>query len=185
MKLKQVIEKNQFYPELVGATIEDLLGYQAPEAFLLDLTTSFEHDGLVRQQLILVIAKSNLYVCYTEELPLVNGSENPSTLRISTEVVPISAVGPFQVQRYYQSSADGLPTLSEIVLGIGWTGNRAIDFGPAGCDDPDCENEHGYSGQIRNSDYTAKYSVAVDGEYWIEHAERFASSLSSKIGKTG
>lgn len=182
MKLSQVIEKNQFYPELVNSTVDDLLNGRSPEAFLLDLTTSFEHDGLVRQQLILAIVKSNLYVCYTEELPVVAGSENPSTLRISTEVVPISAVGPFQVQRYYQSEADGIPKLSEIVIGIGWTGNRAIDLGPAGCDDPDCENEHGFTGQIRSSDYTAKYSVAVDGDYWIEHAERFAAAFGTKIG---
>lgn len=184
-EVTKVVTENRFYERLVLHSLTNLRGNRELEAFLLDSSTSFENDGLVRQQLILMLTQTDLMVCYIEEIADLPDSD--SKLRISTEIVPIQKLGPFQVQRYYSNpgrfgSADSY--LNEVVLSLSWTRTQAIDIGPASCDDPECTNEHGYTGQSRLGDYSAKYSRKLDNQYWIEHAEKFATTLERLIQKS-
>jgi hypothetical protein len=178
----KVVTENKFYDRLVLNSLSNLRGAKEIQAFLLDSSTSFEHDGLVRQQLVLMLTESELLVCYVEEIAEMPDSD--SKLRVSTEIVPIRRLGPFQVQRYYSNPAkfgSSESVLNEVVLSLSWTGNQALDIGPASCDDPECTNEHGFTGQSRMGDYTAKYSLKLDNQYWIDHAEKFATSLEQII----
>ncbi len=179
-ELIKLIRDNAFYSNLVLENVLELVASETVFGFLLDSTTSFENDGLVRQQLILVVTPTRLLVCFTEELPAGMVPDNPANLRINTESVPLSKVGTCQAQKYYQvdlERPDSSPALNEVIVSLNWTSTQTIDFGPASCDDPECQNEHGYTGQIRQGDYSAKYSVAADGEYWVEHALAFVSAL--------
>jgi hypothetical protein len=51
-------------------------------------------------------------------------------------------------------------------------------MGPAGCDDPNCEAEHGYTGTAVNDDLQIRVSLAADGQERISQAWEFAAMLS-------
>ncbi|NHB83687.1 hypothetical protein G7085_00500 [Tessaracoccus sp. HDW20] len=57
-----------------------------------------------------------------------------------------------------------LQSLSEAWLSIVWGAARRIDLGPASCEDPTCEADHGYTGVVQPDDITVRMSRQADGE---------------------
>jgi hypothetical protein len=53
-----------------------------------------------------------------------------------------------------------------------------IDLEPAGCSDPDCEADHGYTGAASNDDLSLRVSEAADGADVVAQALAFAAVLS-------
>ena len=49
------------------------------------------------------------------------------------------------------------------MLTIGWGGVSRIDLEPAGCSDPECEADHGYTGVLASDDFSLRVSAAADG----------------------
>ena len=49
------------------------------------------------------------------------------------------------------------------MLTIGWGGVGRIDLEPAGCADPDCDADHGYTGVLASDDFSLRVSAAADG----------------------
>ena len=67
----------------------------------------------------------------------------------STEAVTLSSVKSVVVNRMVanpESTPAPSPPGAEAVLTIGWGAVGRIDLEPAGCDDPQCEADHGYTG---------------------------------------
>ena len=46
---------------------------------------------------------------------------------------------------------------------IGWGGVSRIDLEPAGCTDPECDADHGYTGVLASDDFSLRVSAAADG----------------------
>ncbi|WP_343050090.1 DUF5998 family protein [Nocardioides ungokensis] len=46
---------------------------------------------------------------------------------------------------------------------IGWGGVSRVDLEPAGCSDPECEADHGYTGVLASDDFSIRVSAAADG----------------------
>ena len=47
---------------------------------------------------------------------------------------------------------------AEAVLTIGWGGVSRIDLEPAGCADPECDADHGYTGVLASDDFSLRVS---------------------------
>ena len=47
---------------------------------------------------------------------------------------------------------------AEAVLTIGWGGVGRVDLEPAGCGDPECEADHGYTGVLASDDFSLRVS---------------------------
>jgi hypothetical protein len=54
-----------------------------------------------------------------------------------------------------------------------------VDLEPAGCGDPDCEADHGYTGALTSDDFTLRVSEAADGGNRVEDMLTFARALSA------
>jgi hypothetical protein len=65
------------------------------------------------------------------------------------------------------------------VLTIGWGGVGRIDLEPAGCGDPQCDADHGYTGVLASDDFSLRVSAAADGSDAVGGLLDFAASLSA------
>jgi hypothetical protein len=54
---------------------------------------------------------------------------------------------------------------------------RRVDLEPAGCADPECEADHGYTGSLAGDDLSVRMSAEIDGEERVARLVRFATSL--------
>jgi len=68
--------------------------------------------------------------------------------------------------------------MREVVLTIGWGAVSRIDLEPAGCGDPECEADHGYTGAASNDDLSLRVSEAADGPDVVSRTLAFAAALS-------
>jgi len=59
---------------------------------------------------------------------------------------------------------ENLTGLNEAWLSIVWGAARRVDLGPAACEDPSCEADHGYTGVIQPDDITVRMSPQADGD---------------------
>jgi hypothetical protein len=67
----------------------------------------------------------------------------------------------------------------EVVLTVGWGAMSRVDLEPAGCGDPECEADHGYSGSLTSDDFSLRMSEAAEGARRIEDMLDFARTLSA------
>ena len=74
-------------------------------------------------------------------------------------------------------------TPRELTLTIGWGSLNRIDLEPAGCSDPDCEADHGYTGTIAADDITLRLSAEAEGEDAVRAAVDFARKLSAATAR--
>jgi hypothetical protein len=81
-------------------------------------------------------------------------------------------------QRYVDDSS-----VREVVLTIGWGTMSRIDLEPAGCDDPECEADHGYTGSLTADDFVLRVSEAAEGSALVRRAQEFAASVSSAVAR--
>ena len=63
---------------------------------------------------------------------------------------------------------------------IGWGGVSRIDLEPAGCSDPQCDADHGYTGVLASDDFSLRVSAAADGGDAVGGLLAFAESLSAR-----
>ena len=68
---------------------------------------------------------------------------------------------------------------AEAVLTIGWGGVGRLDLEPAGCDDPQCEADHGYTGVLAADDFSLRVSAAAEGPDAVNSLLEFAQHLSA------
>jgi hypothetical protein len=58
-----------------------------------------------------------------------------------------------------------------------------IDLEPAGCGDPDCEADHGYTGVLASDDFSLRVSAAAEGPEAVENLLGFADALSARTAR--
>jgi hypothetical protein len=69
---------------------------------------------------------------------------------------------------------------AEAVMTIGWGGVARLDLDPAGCSDPECDADHGYTGVASADDFSLRVSAAADGADAVAGLLSFAESLSAR-----
>jgi hypothetical protein len=74
------------------------------------------------------------------------------------------------------------PGANEAVLTIGWGAVGRIDLEPAGCGDPECEADHGYTGVVTSDDFSLRVSAAAEGPDAVADLLGFADALSARTG---
>ena len=55
-----------------------------------------------------------------------------------------------------------------------------LDLEPAGCDDPSCTADHGYTGTMAGDDFSLRVSAAADGADAVAGLLAFAERLSAR-----
>jgi hypothetical protein len=144
-----------------------------------------ERDEVRRHVTVLVLTASRLIVAHTDEHAPDDLLPAPYTSS-STEAVTLSAVRSVVVNRMvanpesYAGRPIPAPGANEAVLTIGWGAVGRIDLEPAGCSDPECEADHGYTGVVTSDDFSLRVSAAAEGPEAVANLLGFADALSAR-----
>ncbi|MEO6471191.1 MAG: DUF5998 family protein [Aeromicrobium sp.] len=180
-ELYEAISKSGYYPEVVAAGLSDALAGEDVVAHVLHHEPTFDRDEVRRHMTVLALTDSRLVLVHTDEHPADEILTKPYTSTTS-EAVPVSSVKSVVVTRMVAtaSRASAAKAPEEVVMTIGWGAVSRLDLEPARCGDPDCEGDHGYTGNIAGDDFTLRLSATADGEAAVERLLAFARSLSAR-----
>src|SRR6476661_2470860 len=149
--LVAAIEKTGYYPQVVAAGVRTAVAGEEVVSFLVHHEPTIDRDEVRRHITVVVLTSSRLIVCHTDEHAPDDLLPEPYT-STSTEAVALTSLRSVVVNRMVanpESVAGGSePVPSEAVLTVGWGGINRVDLEPAGCSDPECEANHGYTGVL-------------------------------------
>lgn len=177
--LRKTIERTGYYPEVVTDAVEGAVGGEAVLSFYVHHEPTFERDEVRRHQSVVVLTPSRLVLAHTDEHTGDDLLPEPYT-STSTEAVRLSAVTSVVVTRMTANPTAGPTPPAEAVMTIGWGGVSRVDLEPAGCSDPQCDADHGYTGVLASDDFSLRVSAAADGADAVAGLLSFAESLSAR-----
>ena len=185
-ELRTAIEKSGYYPDVVwDAVASAVAGEHVLSHLVHQEPTIDERDEVRRHVTVLVLTQSRLIVAHTDEHAPDDLLPAPYTSS-STEAVTLSAVRSVVVNRMvanpesYAGRPIPAPGANEAVLTIGWGAVGRIDLEPAGCADPECEADHGYTGVVTSDDFSLRVSAAAEGPEAVANLLGFADALSAR-----
>jgi hypothetical protein len=178
-QLRTDIERSGYYPDLVSDALETALAGENLSSYLVHHEATFDRDELRRHVTVMALTPTRLIVGHTDE----HAPDETSTVAYasaSTEAVRLERVDSVVVTRVVNDPGKHRPggPAREVVLTIGWGAVSRIDLEPAGCSDPQCEADHGYTGTSSNDDLSLRVSEVADGPEVVRQALTFASALS-------
>jgi hypothetical protein len=177
--LRSAIERSGYYPALVSEAVESAVGPEPITSYLVHQETTFDANEVRRHVTVLVLTPSRFVVSHTDEQ---NGDAATPVpyATTSTETVRLDRINSVVVSRMVANPETYTPgTLPrEVVLTIGWGAVQRLDLEPAGCSDPNCEADHGYTGSATADDLSLRVSEAGDGPETVAQALVFARALS-------
>ena len=177
--LRSAIDRTGYYPEVVADGVEGAVGGEQVVSFFVHHEPTFERDEVRRHQSVVVLTPTRLVLAHTDEHTGDDLLPEPYT-STSTESVRLSAVKSVVVTRMTANPTSGPKTPAEAVLTIGWGGVSRVDLEPAGCSDPECDADHGYTGVLASDDFSLRVSAAADGADAVAGLLAFADSLSAR-----
>jgi hypothetical protein len=186
--LRDAIEKSGYYPDVVSHAVDAAVAGEAVLCFLVHHEPTIdERDEVRRHMSVLVLTPSRLILAHTDEHPPDDLLPAPYTSS-STEAVAISAIRSVVVNRMVANPASYAgkpippPGANEAVLTIGWGAVGRVDLEPAGCADPECDADHGYTGVVTSDDFSLRVSAAAEGPQAVADLLEFADALSASTG---
>lgn len=179
-ELKSAIDHTGYYPDIVREAVASAVAGEEVVSFYVHHETTFERDEVRRHLTVIVLTPTRLVRAHTDEHPGDDLLPEPYT-STSTEAIALSSINSVVVTRIatQPTSAVVSPPV-EAVLTIGWGGVNRIDLEPAGCADPACEADHGYTGMIGPDDFSLRASEAADGDSAVARLLAFAEALSMR-----
>lgn len=169
------VSRSGYYPEIVAEGLRDVLADEPVSAYVLHHEPTFDRDEIRRHMTVLVLTPSRVVLVHTDEHPPDDLLPKHYTSTTS-EAVPVAHVRSVVVTRMVSASSK---QLEEVVLTVGWGAVSRIDLEPAACDDPECEADHGYTGNLTGDDFSLRLSAAADGGEAVRRLLEFARILSA------
>lgn len=184
--LRSAIERSGYYPALVSEAVESAVGPEPITSYLVHQETTFDANEVRRHVTVLVLTPSRFVVSHTDEQ---NGDAATPVpyATTSTETVRLDRISSVVISRMVanpETYTPGTPP-REVVLTIGWGAVQRLDLEPAGCSDPNCEADHGYTGSATADDLSLRVSEAGDGPETVAQALVFARALSEATVANG
>ncbi len=177
--LVAAIERAGYYPALVTDALDVAVAGEEVRSHLVHAETTFDRE-VRRHVTVFVLTPSRLVVAHADDHEADDLSPEPYA-SASTEAVPLhlvrSVVLTHAVTAPEKHRVGAAPR--ELSLTIGWGAMTRVDLEPAGCADPDCDADHGYTGTLTAADITVRLSAAAEGEPAVRAAAGFARALST------
>jgi hypothetical protein len=189
--LRTAIERAGYYPELLADVVDVALGGEPVVGHLVHQETTFDSDAVRRHATVLVLTAGRLIVAHADDhageaTPGVAGAApvpapDDAFVTATTESVPLSAVHSVVVNHVVERPDTYRPGQlgRELTVTLGWGAVSRLDLEPAGCGDPDCEADHGYTGSATADDISLRVSADADGESALNEALAFTRMLSA------
>jgi hypothetical protein len=179
LELRTAIERTGYYPEVVADGVLSAVAGEQVVSFFVHHEPTFDHDEVRRHLSVVVVTPSRLILAHTDEHPGDDLLPEPYT-STSTEAIRLSAVKSVVVTRMVANPSSGPAAAAEAVMTIGWGGVSRVDLEPAGCSDPQCDADHGYTGVLSSDDFSLRVSAAADGADAVGSLLAFAEALSAR-----
>ena len=179
LELREAIERTGYYPEVVRDGVHAAVAGEQVVSFYVHHEPTFERDEVRRHLTVVVLTPSRLILAHTDEHAPDDLLPEPYT-STSTEAITLSSVRSVVVTRMTANPSDGPSKPAEAVMTVGWGGVSRIDLEPAGCSDPQCDADHGYTGVFASDDFSLRVSAAADGGDAVGGLLSFAESLSAR-----
>ncbi|WP_394941004.1 DUF5998 family protein [Psychromicrobium sp. YIM B11713] len=176
--LEQALQRTGFYPLLVSDVVNEALDGCPCIAHLAHLETHFDQTEIHRHITVLALTEEMLVIAHVDDQQLDEQGER-MVAQISTETVPVKQIRSVVLNYMYAQPQEykSSDPVRELTLSIGWSGGQRIDIGPASCGDPQCEADHGYTGNIAQEDIALRISAEADGPMAVQDAKIFARAL--------
>ena len=179
VELREAIEHTGYYPEVVRDGVQAAVAGEQVVSYYVHHEPTFERDEVRRHLTVVVLTPSRLILAHTDEHAPDDLLPEPYT-STSTEAITLSSVRSVVVTRMTANPTDGPSRPAEAVMTVGWGGVSRIDLEPAGCTDPQCDADHGYTGVFASDDFSLRVSAAADGGDAVGGLLAFAESLSAR-----
>jgi hypothetical protein len=178
-ELRTVIHRTGYYPDVVADGVFSAAGGEDVVSYFVHHETTFDHEEVRRHLTALLLTPTRLVIAHTDEHPGDDLLPEPYT-STSTEAISLTAVKSVVVTRMIANPTSGPTPPAEAVMTIGWGGVSRVDLEPAGCSDPQCDADHGYTGVLASDDFSLRVSTAADGKDAVGGLLAFAESLSAR-----
>jgi hypothetical protein len=179
VELRDAIDRTGYYPEVVAAGVESAVAGEEIVSFFVHHEPTFDRDEVRRHLSVVVLTPSRLILAHTDEHEGDDLLPEPYT-STSTEAIRLSSVRSVVVTRMVANPTKGPRPPAEAVMTIGWGGVSRVDLEPAGCTDPECDADHGYTGVLASDDFSIRASATAEGTDAVESLLAFAASLSAR-----
>ncbi|CAI9408705.1 DUF5998 family protein [Aestuariimicrobium sp. T2.26MG-19.2B] len=176
-----------YYPEVVSDAVARAIGDDAVLAHLVHHEATFTSEEVLRHLTVLVLTEARLIVGHTDEQS--DRPDQGATAITSTEVIPLRQVSAVSLTRVIQNPSrfkvaeEAHRSVVETWLTLGWGTMRRVDLEPAGCADPECDADHGFSGTLVNDDITVRMSPTADGVDKVAELVEFGTRLQRAVGR--
>jgi Family of unknown function (DUF5998) len=178
--LRLQVEHAGYYPALVCDVLDVALAGEEVRSHLVYPETTFDREEVRRHVTVLALTPTLLVVAHADDHEPDALSPEPYA-SASTEAVALRQVRSVVLTHAVTRPEDHRPgtTPRELTLTIGWGSLNRIDLEPAGCSDPDCEADHGYTGTAALEDITLRVSADAEGSDAVRAAVSFARAVSA------
>lgn len=182
-QLREQIFDAGYYPEVVSDAVAGAIGDEQVHSHLVHHEATFNSDEVLRHLTVMAITDSRLIIGHTDEH--LDHPERGQTAITSTEAIALSKVNAVSLTRVVgdPSHYAGGEAVVETWFTAGWGTMRRIDIEPAGCADPTCDADHGFSGTVVSDDFTVRMSPAADGPEKVAELVAFATALQQAVGR--
>jgi Family of unknown function (DUF5998) len=182
-ELRRAIERVGYYPAVVADAVFAALADETVVSYVIHHEPTFDQDEIRRHVTVLVLTPSRVIVAHTDEHPPDDLLPAPYA-STSTEAVPVQSIGSVAVTRMVANPASASDrrshtAVSEAVMTVGWGAVQRVDLEPAGCGDPECEADHGFTGLLAAEDFSLRISASADGQEAVDSLLGFARALSA------
>ena len=178
-ELRQAIEASGYYPDVVADGVSAAVAGEQVVSYYVHHEPTFEHDEVRRHQSVIVLTPTRVVLAHTDEHAGDDLLPEPYT-STSTEAVSLGSISSVVVTRMTANPTSGPRPPAEAVMTIGWGAVSRLDLEPAGCSDPECDADHGYTGTLSSDDFTLRVSETADGSQAVTGLLSFAESLSAR-----
>ncbi|MDR1118039.1 MAG: DUF5998 family protein [Bifidobacteriaceae bacterium] len=178
-ELRKQLQAVGYFPAILGDVIDLALAGQAPVAFYVHPDVAFGPGTIGRHLSVLALTPSRLIVIHADDHS--EDEYGPAAVAVSTEAVRLKEIKSVAVSQIFDqpdSYQGGVPP-RVIQLAVSWGGAHTVETEPAGCADPDCELDHGYSGAIASEDVSVAVTASLLGDEAAVRLSEFARRLSA------
>lgn len=178
------IEHAGYFPALVSDVVATAVGRDEIVAHLVHQETTFDADAVRRHLTVLALTEHRLVIAHADDHDAAPDVPQPMATA-SSETVPLRAMRGVMLTHVVPDPGnfDGSLDNRAVTMTLGWGTVSRVDLFPGGCNDPDCQGDHGYEGTIAGDDISLRVSAEVDGVDSIAQALHFAQELSARIGR--
>lgn len=163
-----------FYPAVVISTLAGAIGRRPIVGHLVHHEATFAGHEVHRHLTVLALVDGAFIICHADE------GERGNAL-VTTELIRLATIDSVILTQSVANPDSPRAGLAEAWLTLVWGSTRRIDLGPASCDDPSCDADHGYSGVSTSDDYAVRMSRDADGSDSLSKLVAFGELMQEAV----